>query len=269
VEEKISPEERFLKARLSREDNQEVVRRMLAGTPRRSPQQNRRSFGADDETTPHDGAYEEYDEAFRRTERSLVSASERIQRERLLAAAQWSTLEGHPPARRLMMVRNDARLHHWGLFDRLLAKSRETAESDAAAAAVDLAELALAVAERLDPEVYGEERVCDFRTEALAALGDARRLAGDFAGSRLAFSQARIHLEMGTSDLLGEADLLSGLVKLLCDLGEYEKAGRSLERASALYRRLGDHHLDGMAIARPEKEEDREKEAGERQGATG
>jgi tetratricopeptide (TPR) repeat protein len=261
VEDKIPQEERFLRARLSREDNQHVVRRLLAGTPRCSPQQDRRSFGADDETVL-------YDEAFRRTERSLAAAGERIQRERQLAATQWAGLEGHPPARRLVMVRNDARLHHWGLFDRLLAKSREALESDgAAAAAAGLAELALAVAERLDPEIYGEERVSDFKTEALAVLGDARRLAGDFAGARLAFSEARIHLEMGTGDLLEEAGLLGGLVKLLCDLGEYEKAGRSLQRAGALYRRLGDHHLDGMALVQPEKE--KEKEAGERQGATG
>lgn len=264
VEDKIPQEERFLRARLSREDNQNVVRRLLAGTPRRS-QPDRRNFGADEAAAPYD---ERYDEAFRKTERCLASASERIQRERQLAATQWATLEGHPPTRRLVMVRNDARLHHWGLFDRLLAKSREAAESDgaAAAAAVDLAELALAVAERLDPEVYGEERVCDFKTEALAVLGDARRLAGDFAGARLAFSQARIHLEMGTGDLLEEAGLLGGLVKLLCDLGEYEKAGRSLQRAGALYHRMGDHHLDGMALVQPQKEE---KEAGERQGATG
>ncbi len=260
VEDKIRQEERFLRARLSREDNQNVVRRLLAGTPRRS-QPDRRNFGADEAAL--------YDEAFRKTERCLASASERIQRERQLAAAQWATLEGHPPTRRLVMVRNDARLHHWGLFDRLLAKSREAAEGDGAAAVVDLAELALAVAERLDPEVYGEERACDFKTEALAVLGDARRLAGDFAGARLAFSQARIHLEMGTGDLLEEAGLLGGLVKLLCDLGEYEKAGRSLQRAGALYHRMGDHHLDGMALVQPEKEGEREKEAGERQGATG
>ena len=98
-----------------------------------------------------------------------------------------------------------------------------------------LAELALAVAERLDPEVYGEERVCDFKTAALAALGDARRLAGDFAGARLAFSQARINLEMGTGDVLEEASLLGGLVKLLCDLGEY---GRPAADAPARQRPL-------------------------------
>jgi tetratricopeptide (TPR) repeat protein len=229
--------ERFLKGELARTDNQEIVRRMLAGRTA--------ALSADSAKA---GATAQYDDAFRKTERSLAATNERIARERQLAAVQWSGLAGHPPARRLVMVRNDGRLHHWGLLERLLAQWREAVAANDATAAVGLAELALAVAERLDPEVYGEERICDFRTQALAALGDARCLAGDFAGARLAFSQARINLGMGTGDLLEEADLLGGLVKLLCDLGEYEKAGRSLERASALYRLIGDHHLDGMTL---------------------
>jgi tetratricopeptide (TPR) repeat protein len=245
--------ERFLKVELSRDDNREVVRRLLAGSPRRPStpgRTNRSGLGGSDATA-------RYDEAFRRTERRLAEVHERIQRERQLAAVQWAGLEGHPPTRRLVMVRNDERLHHWGLFDLLLEKSREPVGNDAAAA-VSLAELALAVAERLDPEVYGEERVSDFKTAALAALGDSRRLAGDFAGARLAFSQARINLEMGTSDVLEEAELLGGLVKLLCDLGEYGKAAQMLQRASALYRRMGDSHLDGTAVPRrEEKKEER------------
>jgi tetratricopeptide (TPR) repeat protein len=235
--------ERFLKGELSRGDNQEIVRRMLAGkTP---------DLGAD-AGTAQPAPTAKYDDAFRKTERSLAATNERIAHERQLAAVQWSGLAGHPPARRLVMVRNDGRLHHWGLLERLLAQWSEAVAAGDATAAVGLAELALAVAERLDPEVYGEERICDFRTQALAALGDARRLAGDFAGARLAFSQARINLGMGTGDLLEEADLLGGLVKLLCDLRDYEKAGRTLERASALYRLIGDHHLDGMTIPAPE-----------------
>jgi tetratricopeptide (TPR) repeat protein len=263
VEEKITPEglERFLRSELSREDNREVVRRMLTGTPTRSVAPNRHHLRQDDGTA-------RYDQAFRNTERSLATANERILRERQLAAGQWSGLEGHPATRRLVMVRNDARLHHWGLFERLLAQGREAADTNAA---TELAELALAVAERLDPEVYGEARVCDFRTQALAALGDARRLAGDFAGARLAYSQARINLEMGTGDLLEEADLLGGLVKLLCDLGEYEKAGRSLQRASALYHRLGDDHLEGLSVVPPELEAgpSAEPKTGKRQGTVG
>jgi len=264
VDDKISREggvERLAKAELSREENREVVRRLLAGEPRRSsPSRPHRSGpGGRDEAA-------RYDEAFRRTERRLVEAHERVQRERQLAAAQWAALEGHPPARRLIMVRNDERLHHWGLFDLLLEKSRETAEATAAAG---LSELSLAVAERLDPEVYGEERVADFRTAALAILGDARRRAGDFAGSRLAFSQARINLELGTGDLLEEAGLLGGLVKLLCDLGEYGKAAQSLERASALYRRMGDAPLEAVQVPRPERKKEEEEPAEDRRGLAG
>ncbi len=196
----------------------------------------------------------QYDDAFRKTERRLAEVHDRVRRERYVALNQWASLDGHPPARRLVMVRNDERLHHWGLYDLLLEKSRETASRDAAAG-VHLAELAQAVAERLDPEVYGEERVADFKTAALVALGTARRLTGDLAGARLAFSHARVNLEMGTGDLLEEANLLGGLVNLLCDLGEFEKAAHSLERATSLYRRLGDaHHLDDVHV--PKRDED-------------
>lgn len=214
-----------------------AVRRMLARSPRRPFAQHRRPT-----PRPEGEADEEagrYDEVFRSLERRLAVAQEQSHRERQLAAAQWSALENHPPARRLVMVLNDARLHHWGLYDLLTEKSRGAAPEEPTAA-VNLAVLALAVADRLDPQIYGALRVTDFKTFALVLLGDARRLAGDLAGARLAFSQARINVEMGSGDLLEEANLLGALVNLLCDCGEYEKAAESLERASALYRRLGD-----------------------------
>ncbi len=252
-DERVSPREldRLLALELSRQDSRAVIRRMLAGTPMHPSGQDRSAVLHGQPG----GAGTPYDEAFRRTAGVLAEAHDRVQREQVLATRQWLTLEGHPPARRLVMVRNDERLHHWGLFDLLLEKSREIAPKDAAAA-MHLAELAVAVAERLDAEVYGEERVADFKTAALAALGDARRTAGDLAGARLAFSQARIQLEMGTADLLEEANLLGALTNLLCDLGEYGKAASSLERATALYHRVGDDRLDGTNIPWPDDQED-------------
>ncbi|HKI02231.1 MAG TPA: hypothetical protein VKK31_09635 [Thermoanaerobaculia bacterium] len=247
--------ERFLDSGLSRQDSRDVVRGLLAGATERSLAFDRT---ARDRTARLGAAVDEtarYDEPFRKTELRLAEAHERVKRERHLATLQWGTLEGHPPARRLVMVRNDERLQHWGLYDLLLEKSRAVQETDAAAA-VGLAELALSAADRLDPDIYGVERVADFKTGALAALGDARRRVGDFAGARLAFSQARMYMEMGTGDLLEEAGLLGGLVNLLCDLGEYEKAAQSLDRASALYRRMGDSHLDGVTILRPVEDEE-------------
>ena len=258
MEDRISTDrmERLLGSELSRQDARDTVRRRLSGSPRQAPPQPRTP-------RPQPGFGNEavhYDEAFRKTELRLTEAHERVRRERNLAGVQWASLEGHPHARRLVMVRNDERLHHWGLYDLLLDRSRAAAEANTveAAAAVSLAELSLAVAERLDPDTYGAERIADFKTAALGALGDARRLAGDFAGARLAFSQARMHLEMGTGDVLEEAGLLGGLVNLLCDLGEFEKAARSLDRASALYRRMGDDKLNGVTVIPPREEEEQD-----------
>ncbi|HEV2845709.1 MAG TPA: hypothetical protein VG477_12735 [Thermoanaerobaculia bacterium] len=253
MEERISPDKTARRGEeLSRQAAQEMVRRMLTGAPK--PSSNVADVSVLAAWRRNGNGEAQYDEAFRKTERRLAVAHDRVRRERQSAVNQWFVLEGHPPARRLIMVRNDERLHHWGLYDLLLDKSRDAAPRDPVAA-VHLAEMALAVAERLDTGVYGAERVADFKTDALVALGDARRLSGDLAGARLAFSHARVNLEIGTGDLLEEANLLGGLVSLLCDLGEYEKAARSLERATLLYRRLGDaHHLDGVHV--PNRDED-------------
>jgi tetratricopeptide (TPR) repeat protein len=246
VEDRFSPEktEHLLSNTPSRQDARQAVRQLLAGSRLRPSvhggRRRSRSGPGNEEASP-------YDDAFQKTHRVLARVHDQVRRERRLAGAQWESLKGHPPARQLVMVRNDSRLHHWGLYELLLAISRETAQRDATGAA-DFAVLALTIAERLDPQAYGGERIADFKTAALTLLGDARRRAGDLAGARLAFSQARIHLEMGTGDLLEEADLLSGLVNLLCDLGEYEKAARSLERAGALYRLLGDDRLEGVRV---------------------
>lgn len=254
MDERTPPErvEDILDPELSRQDARAVVRRILAGSPKRPfPHSRGQKLRPEGEDAGDAGRY---DEAFRRTEQRLAEVREHVRRERHLASIQWTSLKDHPPGRRLVMVLNDTRLHHWGLYDLLVEKSRDAAEDDPAAA-VNLAVLALAVAERLDPHLYGTERVADFKTFALATLGDVRRLAGDFAGARLAFSQARINLEMGSGDLLEEANLLSALVNLLCDFGEYEKAAVSLDRAGALYRRLDDPRLEGISIPRPEQEE--------------
>ena len=244
---------------LSRQRSSTVIRHLLAAAPEETPAAHARSPRPRAQRSSEAAPYEE---AFRRTEHLLTEAHDRVRRERSLAIIQWTTLEGHPSARQLVMVRNDQRLHHWGIYDLLLEKSRETVAEDAATA-MSLAEMALAVAERLSPASYGEERLADFKTAALTALGDARRTAGDLAGARLAFSQARIQLEMGTGDLMEEANLLGTLTNLLCDLGEYGKAASSLEKAIALYHRLGDDRLDGASIPWPAEDDEEEQRATE------
>jgi hypothetical protein len=188
---------------------------------------------------------EAYEEIFRRTGEGVQETQKRLVRERKHGQAQWLVLERHPQARRLMMIRNDRRLHNWGLFQTLLERSRGLASQNARAA-VQMAELALAVARCLDPEVQGEERTADFQAGALAALADARRRLSDREGAWGAYEAARECLEEGTGDPLERAEMEILRARLLRDFGPEEGVDRSLRRAGKLLRRIGDK--------RPEKD---------------
>lgn len=238
----------FVRSELPRQQNLEIVRQLLGGRAV-APRAELALVRPDGSAARHTPAGEEsrYDDAFRKAEVSLGEAQARVEREKQAAPGHWALLEPHPQARRQVMIRNDKRLQTWGLYNCLLGLSREAADREPRQA-VALAELADTIAGTLDPEVYGPLRITDFRAAALVALGNARRLAGDLTGARVAFQQARVHLEMGTGDPLEEATLARLLANLLCDLGEYEKAAQALERAAALARRLGELPLEKLPL---------------------
>ncbi len=185
---------------------------------------------------------EAYDDVFQRTAAGVRDTQKRLAREQKHGQAQWTVLERHPQARRLMMIRNDRRLHNWGLFQILLDRSHGLAAYDAKAA-VPMAELALAVARALDPAEHGEERSADLQAEALAALADARRRLADREGAWEAFEAARDCLEEGTGDPLERAELEILKARLLRDFGSEEEAERSLRRAGKLLRGIGDKRV--------------------------
>lgn len=246
--------ELFFRGKLSRQEAREVVRHLLSRCPQcveaASAIASREHLIAGAQT-PKDSLPADrpdlYDHVFEKVFSGIEEAETRLAREKLRAVGQWSSLEGHPQARRLVMVHNDKRLHNWGLYERLLEECRQTERRDPAAA-VDLAELALAVVGYLDPDGLGAERLADFRATALATLGNARRLAKDFDGARAAFRDAWKSLAEGSDDPFEEASLVSREANLLCDLGEFEEAARLLEKALALYRDGGDLHFQGRTL---------------------
>jgi tetratricopeptide (TPR) repeat protein len=242
--------ERFMEAELSREETREIVRHLLArcrvclAAVGAAARRNDLMSGREGGPAAAPGVYDEiFDRILDGTEETKL----RLARERLRAGGQWAALEGHPQARRLVMIHNDRRLQTWGLYERLLEECRQMGRRDPAEA-VNLAALALAVIEHLDPGTFGPERLADFRSTALAALANARRLARDFEGAREAFREAWAALEGGADDPLEEASLVSLEASLLCDLGELEEAARLLERALALYREGGDLHYQGRTL---------------------
>jgi len=138
---------------------------------------------------------------------------------------------------RFAVVENDTRYQNWGLYVRLLEASRLYMRTEPAEA-VDIVRLAIVVAEHLDPEVVGAKRVADLRAAAWADLGNVKRLASDFEGSRRAFNEAWRISEEGTGEPVEAAYILSSNPRNMRDMGEFETAeGRARRGSGAVWAR--------------------------------
>ena len=178
---------------------------------------------------------------------SVDEAEIELARERLRGIGLWHTLEKQPQSHRLEMIRRDRRMQTWGLYDRLLETCRELG-FQAPGRAVEVAQLALAVVETLDPAEHGAARLADFRACALAALGNAKRLASDFegGGERLPERPRGAGAGDGRSAARGPPARAPG--ELAQDLGAFERALALLDLAAAIYRELHDPHLEGRTL---------------------
>lgn len=189
------------------------------------------------------GPEADYSAVLRRLELAGMLACNDVEVERRLGDELWERiLKPLDAGGRLLAVRSDSRLRIWGLHERVLREAAVSMRREPVEAA-DLAHLALAVAESLDPGVYGEERIQDLRAGAWTALGNAKRLAGDFPGAREALDAAQQALALGSGDLLEEANLISIRASIQNDLGDSKTATKALGRAIRLARRLGQDHL--------------------------
>lgn len=210
-------------------ERREIVRRLVSRAARQTPP------GAG---LPGAAGAEDYEDALRRAVERTRQCQERLTQEKRDAERLWFLLESHTPARRAILIRNDRRFQTWGLFECLRERALSLLDREPAAA-LQAAELALAAAQSLVPALYGEERVHDFQAEALIALAQARRVAGDLAGAGTALEQARAVMAMGSGDLLEKAELASSRAALLRDLGRPEEAEEAGRRALRLAHRAG------------------------------
>src|SRR4029077_11166006 len=110
--------------------------------------------------------------------------------------------------------------------------------------AVDIAGLALEIADLLDPaKVGGAPAATDLKARAWAILGNARRLASDLPGAHEAINAAWRLNEKGAGDPLDKAQLYSFDASYARTVGEFEMAEAILEKALSLYLAAGDAHL--------------------------
>lgn len=103
----------------------------------------------------------------------------------------------HSHRRRLDQVRRDSIFHQWGLCQLLLEHSSQ-ARPHALSYALELGELALAVADALDPDDYDPEWVADLHAMAAANLSELHLLRRNPEQAREVLRSARTSLEAGT-----------------------------------------------------------------------
>jgi len=173
---------------------------------------------------------------------ALSRARSELDRERADAPALTAELLSLPTASRMERLLRDPRFHTWGLCELLLRRSVDTPEP---AAADELALLALAGAEQLDPERHPGPVVGDLKARIWAAAGEARRRQGDLAGAEEALRAAAAGLAQGTGDLLVEARLLEFEATVRRTQGRMREAAALLKQAASRYRQIGEtQHLE-------------------------
>ncbi len=156
-----------------------------------------------------------------------------VECERALAPQLVAELERRPLLARREAIRALARYQLFGLAETLCETSREAVFSDVVRA-VELAELAVEVADTLDPTLYTPVITADQQALARGVLGNARRAGSDLFGAERSFVEGLPFLERGSRAGLVQAQFRSFLGSLRIDQTRYGEAARVLDEAREL-----------------------------------
>lgn len=258
---------RFLRGEASPAEARHVVRHLLAGCGecrqavggdwRRVPELPTATAGEDDRRLPpnvlpfprREDAAIDYRPVFERAFQSVDFRQRELTAEQLATPPLVARLEAMAPADRLAAMRNDTSFHHWALIGALLDESRSEGFSRPLRA-LELAELALAGATRLDGDVYPPAAVADLTARAWALRGNALRILGRFAEAGESLDRAGSLLARGSGDPAERSRVLMMTASLCSRQGRLDEAETLLDRAHRLAVRCGDRHLQGSARVR-------------------
>ncbi|HYO14601.1 MAG TPA: tetratricopeptide repeat protein [Thermoanaerobaculia bacterium] len=179
--------------------------------------------------------------------RRMADRLDEILREIESSATLAAELLAKTGTERAAAVRTEVRFHGLKLCELLFTKSREAWFTNPAKS-VELAELAVAISDRLDVDHYGMALVEDTRALAWAHLGNAYQVASDLRQAEEALDRAEEHHRHSDEDELTLAQILSFRASLRNAQGRFEEAGRLLDRALVIYREAKDRHLEGRTL---------------------
>jgi tetratricopeptide (TPR) repeat protein len=193
---------------------------------------------------PPSGAYSEVAARYAETLRRLGLEIDTLRgRARDLVAH----LLRHPPERWRLLVASHARYRSYPFAMELLAECRR-GWSDDPSRSEALAELALVVADGLDPEIHPADLVNDLRAEAWAYIANCRRIRSDLRSVAEAFDLAETFLRQGSGDPLDHATVLDLQASFLIDQRRFTEAEALLDRLVRLYQDADQSHREGRAL---------------------
>lgn len=158
-------------------------------------------------------------------------------------------LLSHPFDEQLGLAVDEPRMQSWAVCQLLLKRSLEAAFEDPAIA-VNLAELAVVIAQSLG-KVYDPHWVLDLQARTYAYLGNARRVLGELRSAETAFRRAEAFLaESMTGNDEVKAEILDLKASLYLDQGRFPKALQLSEQAISLYAECDHSHGVGSALVK-------------------
>jgi tetratricopeptide (TPR) repeat protein len=168
-----------------------------------------------------------------------------LARSRAEAPRLFGRLTALSPEQRASQLRTSAEFASWGLAELLGRESRQVASQDSAWS-LELAELAVSVADRLDDvEPFEPYWVYQLRALAWAYLGNAQRVAGNLPAAEQAFETVKHWWDAGTESL---GDVL-GYGPVLLDLeASLRIAQRRFEEALGLLEQVAERYLTGDSV---------------------
>jgi tetratricopeptide (TPR) repeat protein len=180
---------------------------------------------------PDEEKDESFEAAFRQAQRrGTVAIAEHDLGPTLLAE-----LLRRAPAARREVIRTAERYQLFGFAEYLSLESREAVFHDVAHAQ-ELAELAIEVAEALDPRIYVPVFTADQQALAHACLGNVRRVSSDLFGAERCFQHAISLQEHTSPGSPVRAEVGSLLGSLRIDQGRYYEARTILREARKIFR---------------------------------
>lgn len=188
----------------------------------------------------------DYSHAFEGLLPLLRARAEEISRERRLLPGLIACLHTRPvPELKDLLAEGEGR--SWLLCEWLIEELRPLLYVDPPRAR-ELAELAVAIAGSLDPEIYGIPLIRDLQARAWTHVGEALRVLSDLRSAEEALVTAEDLVAQGTGDALEEAQVHELLAALRRDQHRPAEAHELLDEVIRVYRQYRDSHLVGRAF---------------------